>query len=109
MVFTQFGQDADREIPILLVGSKSDLVDRYDESQVSVRAKDVKEGLKMKHNHLMGPIECSSKTGKNVDRVFREMAEGIMQRDMEGSVMYNSKNPRPVIVKSVTDSSCCTF
>ena len=105
MVFTQFGEDADREIPILLVGSKSDLVDKYDESQVSVRAKDVKEGLKMKHNHLMGPIECSSKTGKNVDRVFQEMAEGIVQRDMEGSIMYNQKY-RPV-VKSVTDSSCC--
>ncbi len=104
MVFTQFGEDADQKIPILLVGSKSDLVDKYDDSQVFVRARDVKEDLKTRHNHLMGPIECSSKTGKNVEKVFQEMAEGIVKRDMEGS-MKQTGNP---VIHSVTDSSCCT-
>ena len=105
MVFTQFGEDADAHIPILLVGSKSDLVDKYDESQTNVKSKDVREDLRMRHNHLLGPIECSSKTGKNVEKVFQQMAEVIVRRDMEGSI---TRPKNPVRVKPVTDSQCCS-
>ena len=85
IVFNQFGEDADQKIPILLVGSKSDLVEKYSDFQICVRPKDVKEDLKRRHSQLLGPIECSSKTGKNVDKVFRVLAEEIVRRDMEGS------------------------
>ena len=87
IVFNQFGEDADQRIPILLVGSKSDLVDKYDDLQVRVRSKDVKEDLKRRHSQLLGPIECSSKTGKNVDKVFQVLAEEIVRRDIVGSQM----------------------
>ena len=64
MICSQYGEDADQRIPILLVGSKSDLVDKYDDLQVHVRSKDINEDLKHRHSQLLGPIECSSKTGK---------------------------------------------
>ena len=85
IVFNQFGEDADQRIPILLVGSKSDLVNKYDDLQICVRSKDVREDLKCRHSQLLGPIECSSKTGKNVDKVFQVLAEEIVRRDIGGS------------------------
>ena len=87
MVCDQFGEDADQKIPILLVGSKSDLVDKYDDLQDRVRSRDVKEDLKHRHSQLLGPIECSSKTGKNVNKVFQVLAEEIVRRDIVGSQM----------------------
>ena len=108
MVFTQFGQDADQHIPILIVGSKSDLIDKYDDFQVCVRPKDVKEDLKSKHSCLLGPIECSSKTGKNVDKVFQEIAENTLRRDMEGSLRVPGRRYGPYRpkIKQVGDYGC---
>ena len=85
MVCGQNGEDADQRIPILLVGSKSDLVDKYDDLQDRVRSRDVKEDLKHRYSQLLGPIECSSKTGKNVNKVFQVLAEEIVRRDIAGS------------------------
>ena len=105
MVCDQFGEDADQHIPILLVGSKSDLVDRYDDSQDHVRSRDVKEYLKHHYSQLLGPIECSSKTGKNVDKVFRVLAEEIVRRDMEGSLPIH-KSGHSKVVRTVTPGPC---
>ena len=103
IVFNQFGEDADQKIPILLVGSKSDLVDKYDDLQDRVRSKDVKEDLKRRHSQLLGPIECSSKTGKNVDKVFQVLAEEIVHRDMEGS---QTSRPHINMTNSAGACSC---
>ena len=105
MVYGLFGEDADQHIPILLVGSKSDLVDKYDDLQVRVRSRDVKEDLKHRHSQLLGPIECSSKTGKNVDKVFQVLAEEIVRRDMEGSLSIH-KSGHPKVVRTDTQGPC---
>ena len=105
IVFNQFGEDADQKISILLVGSKSDLVDKYDDLQVCVRSKDVNEDLKHHHSQLLGPIECSSKTGKNVNKVFQVLAEEIVRRDMEGSLLIH-KSGHPKLVRTDTQGPC---
>ena len=105
IVCALFGEDADQHIPILLVGSKSDLVDRYDDLQVRVRSRDVKEDLKRRHSQLLGPIECSSKTGKNVDKVFQVLTEEIIRRDMEGSLSIQ-KSGHPKVVRTNTQGPC---
>ena len=105
MICARFGEDADQHIPILLVGSKSDLVDKYDDLQVCVTSRDVKEDLKHRHSQLLGPIECSSKTGKNVDKVFRVLAEEIVRRDMEGSLSIH-KSGHPKVVRTDTQGPC---
>ena len=94
MVCEQFGEDADQRIPILLVGSKSDLIDKYDKLQVRVRPKDVKEDIRRRYAQILGPIECSSKTGKYVDEVFRRLTEEIVRRDLEGSLIRRQNPPR---------------
>ena len=105
LICAQFGEDADQHIPILLVGSKSDLVDKYDDLQICVRSRDVKEDLKHRHSQLLGPIECSSKTGKNVNKVFQVLAEEIVRRDMEGSLPIH-KSGHPKLVRTDTQGPC---
>lgn len=105
MVFTEFGEDADREVPILLVGSKSDLVNPKDKRQVLVRLKDVQQDLKTKHSHLLGPIECNSVTGKNVHKVFQEMAEEMVSR--RDHRVEKARNAAVIRIQpTVTESHC---
>ena len=106
MVCEQFGEDADQHIPILLVGSKSDLVDKYNDLQVCVRSKDINEDLKHRHSQLLGPIECSSKTGKNVDKVFRVLSEEIIRRNMKGSIHDKNNKDHPHVTKTNSQGSC---
>ena len=59
-------------LPIILVGTKSDLEDLI--------AVDKETALKMKKNFtLMDYIETSSKTGKNVDKVFEQIAKIVLK------------------------------
>ena len=106
MICSQYGEDADQRIPILLVGSKSDLVDKYNNLQVHVRSKDINEDLKHRHSQLLGPIECSSKTGKNVNKVFQVLAEEIIRRNMKGSVHDKNKKDQPHVTKTNSQGSC---
>ena len=60
-------------IPILMVGSKLDLKDR--------RAVSSQDALELaKSNGLYSYIECSAKTGENVEEVFNEIARVMMHR-----------------------------
>lgn len=104
MVCAQFGEDADQRIPILLVGSKSDLIDKYDELQIRVRRKDVIEDMKQRHSHILGPIECSSKTGKNVEKLFQVLGEEIVRRDLEPAV--RNKHLSKTRVNSIQNNDC---
>lgn len=107
MVCAQFGEDADQRIPILLVGSKSDLIDKYDDLQIRVRRKDVIEDMKHRHAHMLGPIECSSKTGKNVEKLFTELGQEILRRDMEGLVDHKKHPPHPHIYSTQPNDCKC--
>jgi len=59
------------EVPILLVGI---IPDEKNERQVSAE-----EGIKIaKSKNLNGYIECSPKTGENVDKVFEDLTRLIL-------------------------------
>jgi len=70
------------EIPILLVGGKLDLEER--------RAVDCKEAYNLaKSLNLRGFIECSAKTGANVEPIFTNVTKIMMQK----SELLKSKKP----------------
>jgi len=65
-------RETNEEFPILLIGSKTDLS--------SLREITYKEGLKFsKSRGLDGFIECSSKTGENVEKVFENLTKAMLQ------------------------------
>ena len=84
-IFGIFGDDADQKMPIMLIGTKADLVSPYYDvdDQDTVKKRDVME-LKKEHGRLLGPYECSAKTGKNVDKAFTKLVEDLVTRDMVG-------------------------
>ncbi len=60
------------KIPLTLVGGKSDLAD--------VRQVSQNEALNIKVKHgFIDYLECSSKTGENVERIFDELVKKIMK------------------------------
>ena len=73
-VHIQYGNDATDKLPVLLVGTKSDLLKKYDEQQEHVKKVDSR-CMKGTTDRLLGPIHCSAKTGRNVDRVFQKIAD----------------------------------
>ncbi|MFW9898010.1 MAG: Rab family GTPase [Candidatus Thorarchaeota archaeon] len=63
----------EKQIPILLVGGKTDLDHR--------RAVKSNEGFEMtKKNKLCGFFECSAKTGENVDKIFKEITRIMLEK-----------------------------
>ena len=62
-VFKKGVEESSEEIPILLVGSKHDLEDQ--------RAIDFEQANKLTEKYnLLGPIECSSKSGYHIQHIF---------------------------------------
>ncbi len=67
-VFRAANKTHDQKVPILLVGSKTDLE--------GLRTVPSEEGKKfVKENNLIGYIECSSKTGENVEELFKSITK----------------------------------
>ena len=67
-VFKTANKTHDQKVPILLVGSKTDLL--------GLRTVPSEEGKKfVKENNLIGYIECSSKTGENVEEIFKAITK----------------------------------
>ena len=66
------GATRNQDIPIIMVGGKSDLVEHR-----SVERKDAIQ-LTKKHN-FYDYIECSSKSGDNVDRIINYLTEEMMK------------------------------
>lgn len=64
---------------ILFVGTKSDLIERYVD-QARIKPEYIKDDFGKQMRYL-GPIECSAKTGKNVGKVFQDLAEELYYRN----------------------------
>jgi small GTP-binding protein len=68
-----FAGDGEKQLPVLMVGSKLDLSYK--------RAVSSKEAYKLaKEKNLYGYIECSSKDGRNVEDIFTEIANLMLTR-----------------------------
>jgi small GTP-binding protein len=63
----------DKQLPVLMVGSKLDL--GYKRAVSSKEAYDL-----AKEHNLYGYIECSSKDGRNVEDIFAEIAKLMLNR-----------------------------
>ncbi len=64
----------EERIPVLMVGSKLDLN--------HIRAVSSEEAIEMaKDNGLYGYVECSSKTGQNVENIFLELTRVMMEKN----------------------------
>ncbi len=67
-VFKEANETHAQKVPILLVGSKTDLE--------GLRTVPSEEGKKfVKENNLIGYIECSSKNGENVEELFKAITK----------------------------------
>jgi len=67
-VFKTANETHEQRVPILLVGSKTDLE--------GLRTVPSEEGKKfVKENNLIGYIECSSKNGENVEELFKAITK----------------------------------
>ncbi|TXT56166.1 MAG: Small GTP-binding domain protein [Promethearchaeota archaeon] len=60
-------------LPIIMVGGKKDLAEKR--SVEKQRAQEI-----VKSQNLLDYIECSSKTGENVDKIFEELSREMIQR-----------------------------
>ena len=72
-VFRTANEDHNQDVPALLVGSKTDL-----EGIRTVSSKEAKSFAQ--NNKLIGYIECSSKTGANVEELFRKITKIMMEK-----------------------------
>ncbi|MFX1258904.1 MAG: hypothetical protein ACFFAN_13685, partial [Promethearchaeota archaeon] len=76
----------EKQIPILLVGGKADLKEK--------RSVDIKEAFEMvKMFNLSGYVECSSKTGENVQNVFYSITRIMLEK--EGLYKQNETIKQP--------------
>ena len=67
-VFKSANETHKQKVPVLLVGSKTDLI--------GLRTVPAEEGKKFaKENNLLGYIEFSSKTGDNVESIFKAITK----------------------------------
>jgi len=71
-VFKKGTDDDGANIPIMMVGGKIDLSDRR--SVFSIDAKEIAQS----HN-LLEYIECSSKTGENIELIFNKLAQFLLK------------------------------
>jgi len=70
--FESEAKNSNSEIPILMVGGKIDLAEK--------RSVDAETATDMARDHnLIGYIECSSKTGENVEQIFEAIARKMIE------------------------------
>lgn len=70
-LYQKINQDKEQEIPAILVGSKLDLKEH--------RTVTSEDGENMKNKwKMIDYVECSSKTGENVDAIFQKIARIMM-------------------------------
>ncbi len=72
-VFKKGTEEREEELPIIMVGGKSDLHERR-----SITSKDAAD-IASSHN-LYEYIECSAKTGENVESIFYKLSHELTDR-----------------------------
>ncbi|MCK4479820.1 MAG: GTP-binding protein [Candidatus Lokiarchaeota archaeon] len=71
-IFEYFVAESQIEIPIIMVGGKSDLEDN--------RSVQIEEAIELVNKYkLHGYLECSSKTGENVEEIFESIAKKMIE------------------------------
>ena len=91
-------EECGRHIKILIIGNKSDL-----ESQ---RAIDKEDAMKYANEEKVQYIECSSKTGENVEKAIIVLSEKILESteiSMDSSLMLDST----LLSSKITKRKCC--
>lgn len=72
-IFEYFVSESESKIPIIMVGGKTDLEDK--------RSIEPEETLEISRAlDLQGHFECSSKTGDNVEEVFKYIAKKMIEK-----------------------------
>ena len=72
-IFEYFISEKEIRIPIIMVGGKSDLEDK--------RSVQIEEAIELANKYkLHGYIECSSKTGDNVEEIFESITKKIIEK-----------------------------
>ena len=91
-------EECGRHIKILIIGNKSDL-----ESQ---RAIDKEDAMKYANEEKVQYIECSSKTGENVEKAIIMLSEKILESteiSMDSSLMLDST----LLSSKINKRKCC--
>ena len=91
-------EECGRHIKILIIGNKSDL-----ESQ---RAIDKEDAMKYANEEKVQYIECSSKTGENVEKAIIMLSEKILESTeiiMDSSLMLDST----LLSSKIKKRKCC--
>ena len=91
-------EECGRHIKILIIGNKSDL-----ESQ---RAIDKEDAMKYANEEKVQYIECSSKTGENVEKAIIVLSEKILESteiSMDSSLMLDST----LLSSKINKRKCC--
>lgn len=73
-IFNKGVEKGDNEIPLIMVGGKLDL--NYKRAVSANEATEI-----AKQHNFLDYIECSSKTGENVEDIFFKIAHYILERD----------------------------
>ncbi len=82
-------------MPVLFVANKKDLIRKED---VEERRQHFRQAQEVSHsNGFLPPVQCSAKTGENVDKVFQVVAEHLVR---------NRSGNHPLIRQ--TDQKRCT-
>jgi small GTP-binding protein len=72
-IFKEANEEEGQEVPAILIGSKLDLQER--------RAVPLEEGVRFANeNNFFDYLECSSKSGANVDQVFEKIGRIMIQK-----------------------------
>jgi small GTP-binding protein len=71
-IFEYFASESEIKIPIIMVGGKIDLVNK--------KSVDTEEAMELANKYgLTGYFECSSKTGENVEEIFKFIAQKMVE------------------------------
>ena len=100
--YLNLNQPGAPDIPVLLVGNKTDL-DEDDGRVISTR--ELKQFNKSRPSIIVK--ECSAKTGKRVNEVFQTAAQEIVKRDIFADQKDGAITASSVNVRTVNKKGCC--